>query len=81
MKYIVTKDEKDKLEIFQFPDNVHHDCMAEAIYAIRNQKHGDWKRIYREPVSAGFVEGGKCVGESESLKLKSNPSDTKLLQQ
>lgn len=54
--------------------------MAEVLESIRNQKHGSWKRIHREPISAGFVEGGKCVGKSESLGLQSRPElDTALL--
>ena len=81
MKYIVTKQEEGELEeIFLFPRNVNHDCMAEALSSIRNQKHGSWKRIRREPISAGFVLDGKCFGESLSLRLQSRPElDTDLL--
>ena len=79
MKYIVTKTDEGKEEIFVFPREINHDCMAQAIYNIKDQMHGDWKRIYREPVSAGFIEGGKCVGKSETLRLDSRPSDTLLL--
>jgi len=81
MKYIVTKREEDELEeIFLFPRTVNHDCMAEVLQSIRNQKHGAWKIIHREPISAGFVEGGKCFGKSESLDLQSRPElDTALL--
>jgi len=81
MKYIVTKQEEDELEeIFLFPRNVNHDCMAEVLESIRNRKHSPWKRIHRQPISAGFVENGKCVGKSESLGLQSRPElDTALL--
>ena len=79
MKYIVTQNESGEREIFLFPSNVHHDAMAEVLSGIRNQTHGDWRRIHREPVSAGFVVGGLCCGESESLHLKSHPDDTALL--
>jgi len=33
------------------------------------------------PIAGGFVENGQCVGESESLRLKARPEDTKLLQE
>jgi hypothetical protein len=79
MKYIVTKQENGIEEIFVFPREVHHDCIAEVICRIRNQSFGEWQRIYRDPVSAGFVEGGKCVGMSESLNLRSRQQDTALL--
>ena len=29
--------------------------MAESFEGIKNKTHGNWKRIYRVPVSAGFV--------------------------
>ena len=79
MKYITTTQVNGVEEIFTFSNNIHHDCMAEVICRIRNQSHDDWERVNRTPISAGFVEGGKCVGESESLKLKSRPEDTILL--
>ena len=79
MKYIVTRQEDGTEEIFVFPREVHHDCMAEVLGSIRNQSFRPWKRIHREPVSAGFVEGGKCVGMSESLGLRSRQQDTALL--
>ena len=81
MKYIVTEqpDADGLKEIFVFPEEVHHDCMAEAVSFIRNQSYGNWERIERKVVSAGFVRGGECVGESETLGLKSDPEDTKLL--
>lgn len=81
MKYITTKDEAGKEEVFLFPRNVHHDCMAEMLGFIKNQTGGNWGRVYREPVSAGFVDGNmNCYGHSESLKLKSRPvEDTGIL--
>lgn len=81
MKYIVTKTDEGKKEIFLFSDDINHDTMAEAVSYIRNQTHRPWHRVAREPISAGFIEGGKCVGGSETLKLKSNPEDTQLLSQ
>ena len=79
MKYIVTRQPDGPEEIFIFPKAVHHDCMAEILGHIRNQSFSGWRRIHREPVSAGFIEGGKCVGESESLGLRSRPEDSALL--
>lgn len=80
MKYIVTKQTDGTEEIFVFPRAVHHDCMAEVLGRVRSQSWGEWKRVFREPIAAGFVEGGKCVGHSESLNLQSRPEeDTKLL--
>lgn len=79
MKYIVTKTEDGKRDIFLFPSTINHDAMAEALYGIKNQTHGDWERIRRKPVSAGFIEGGKCCGRSESLRLESHAGDTELL--
>jgi hypothetical protein len=35
-----------------------------------------WDDTRRSPVSAGFIEGGKCVGNSVSLGLKSKEGDT-----
>lgn len=79
MKYIVTEDENFKEEIFLFPNSVNHACFAEAIGGILNQKHGNWKRIQRIPVSAGFVTGGVCHGKSESLHMTSRASDNDIL--
>lgn len=81
MKYICFRNaDTNKEEIILFPDNIHHDCAAEAFEFIRNQKRGDWKRVERVPISAGFTDGLTCYGESESLHLSSRPEDTVLLQ-
>ena len=79
MKYIATKRDDGTEEIFIFPRSVNHDCMAEMLRGIRDQSWGNWKRIHRSPVSAGFVEGGLCIGYSESLNLRSRQEDTALL--
>ena len=79
MKYIVTDCQEAGEQIFIFPKSIDHDRMAEALSVI---KHGDcrnWKRIYRNPVSAGFTDGKTCYGKSETLGLPSRPVDTKLL--
>lgn len=81
MKYIRTTNEEGEDEIFTFPDTVNHDCMAEALELIRNQTYGNWSRVLRKPVSAGFIDaGGNCHGVSESLGLESlGDEDTELL--
>lgn len=71
MKYIVTKTDDGKEEIFIFPKVVNHDCMAEALRGIRDQSYGRWNRVHRKPISAGFTDGKKCTGRSESLNLDS----------
>lgn len=80
MKFITTRDEQGKEELFAFPRNVHHDAMAEVLGRIKNQTHGNWRRVYREPVAAGFIDAaGACVGHSETLGLVARPEDTALL--
>jgi len=84
MKYVCFINEDANIEeIFLFPKVVHHDCFSEDIDFMRNQSYGDWNRIARRPVSAGFVRfvGGKvvCFGRSETLKLSSRPIDTEIL--
>ncbi len=80
MKYICTDDGEGKQEIFTFPRTVNHDAMAEVLGHIKNQTHGNWKRVFRAPISAGFVDiHGNCIGASETLGLKSRPEDTALL--
>lgn len=79
MKYIVTKQEDGTEEIFIFPRTVNHDCMAEMLSYIKDQSWGHWTRIMREPISAGFIEDGVCVGRSETLRLASRPEDTAML--
>lgn len=83
MKYIVTEDENGIKEIFTFPRSDSHDCMAEVLSFIKNHKQTGWKRIHRDPVSAGFVNiDGECFGRSESLNLKSSPDeDTALFEE
>lgn len=71
MKYVVMKDREGKEEIFIFPASINHDCIAEVLGRIKNKTHGSWLRIFREPVSAGFTDGVRCTGRSESLNLDS----------
>ena len=79
MKYIVTKTEDGTEEIFLFPKSVNHKMFSESVYAIKDQSYGNWKRIRREVVSAGFIEGGRCTGYSESLGIGSREQDTSFL--
>lgn len=81
MKYITTKLPDGTEEIFIFPKSVHHTDMAEAVCFLKDHPNdrAGWRRIHRKPISAGFVEGGKCVGNSESLMLASRAEDTNLL--
>jgi hypothetical protein len=80
MKYIATQNEEGYEEVFIFPKSVHHDAMAEALEGIKNKTYGNWERVYRKPVSAGFVDKNwQCHGSSETLGLKSRKEDTKIL--
>ena len=81
MKFITTSNpEPLEEEIFLFPNSVDHDTLAEALHRIRNQSHGNWHRVHREPISAGFVSvAGECHGKSETLSLSARPEDTDLL--
>ena len=74
MKYIVTKSETEKLEIFIFPERYHHSDMAGMVCNLKSFVNGNpnnWERHYKEPVSAGFTDGKKCSGRSETLNLDS----------
>ena len=79
MKYVVVQTEEQGEQLFIFPKNIDHDRFAEVLSNIRLGSGYNWERIYREPISAGFTDGTKCYGYSESLSLKSRPEDTALL--
>lgn len=81
MKYICTENEEGKEEIFTFPKDVDHDTFYEALRYIRNHTWGNWHRVHREIISAGFIDKGSlCHGKSESLKVDSRSiTDTQLL--
>ncbi len=79
MKYIVTKNEEGEEEIFTFPRSVNHDCMSEVLNKVKNQTWGDWRRVRREVVSAGFINSqGECYGESITLHVTMREGDTEL---
>lgn len=80
MKYICIEDDDGKPEIIVFSNSINHDVMAESVERMKNQTHGNWERVIRSPVSAGFVTSdSKCHGRSESLGLDSRPEDTSIL--
>lgn len=80
MKYICTDSEYGE-EVFTFPRTVDHDAMAEVLTRIKNKTLGNWERVTREPISAGFVDvSGNCFGKSETLNLESRGmEDTTIL--
>lgn len=78
MKYVVVKSQECGEQLFIFPKNVDHDRFVEVLSNIRHGER-DWKRIYRAPVSAGFTDGKRCYGGSETLGIKSRESDSELL--
>jgi thioredoxin-related protein len=79
MKYVVVKSEEQGEQLFVFPSNVNHDSFAEILSYIKFGDGKNWQRIYRETVSAGFTDGSKCYGKSETLNISSRPEDTQLL--
>ena len=80
MKYICTDSDYGE-EIFIFPRTVNHDAMAEVLCRIKNHTHGNWRRVFRNPISAGFVDiNCNCFGKSETLGIESRGAvDTSLL--
>lgn len=82
-KYVVTSCEEQGLQIFIFPTNIDHDSFAEVLSHIKYNINGNpsnWQRFYRPPVSAGFTDGSRCWGRSETLDLNSSPErDSSLL--
>lgn len=76
MKYIVARDSDGNEEMFIFSNKIYHSCFAESIEGIRNHDDNNWERVFRQPVSAGFIVNGECTGRSESLDLDSRPQDT-----
>jgi len=81
MKYICTVNDEEDEEIFIFPKDVDHDAMMEVVNYLKNQTWGNWRRVRRHVVSAGFVDKDlNCYGESVSLDVKSRgDEDTELL--
>ena len=81
MKYVVTKTKNGPEQIFIFEKGIDHDCFYEVLSYIKEGHDRDWKREFRELISAGFTDGKACWGKSESLNKDSRPKeDTILLQ-
>lgn len=79
MKYVVVESALG-IQMVMFPKNIAHKQMAEVLSYIKEDSGRGWKRVHREPISAGFTDGVRCYGESESLSIKSRPdADTQLL--
>lgn len=62
-----------------FSKHVDHDKMAEAVERLTEGNHNSWYRPMYRPMSAGFTDGSKCYGRSETLNLDSNPCDKEYL--
>ena len=79
MKYVVVNSEEQGEQLFIFPKNINHDSFAETLSYIKFGDEKNWKRIFRETISAGFTDGQTCYGKSETLGLSSCKEDTLLL--
>ena len=76
MKYVIMKKRaSDILVPIVFDDMFTHKMIA------RGAMHNWEGRIIARPYSAGFIKMSKAVGESESLKLKSQEGDTDIIKE
>lgn len=76
MKYIIMKKRStQELVPIMFDDMFTHKMVA------RGAMHSWEGRVIARPYSAGFVKAGQAVGESESLKLKSQEGDTEIIKE
>lgn len=78
MKYVVVKTADGGEQMFIFPKSVDHNRFTEVLSYIK-EGDLDWKRPLRTPISAGFTDGRRCYGQSESLRLASRKCDAELL--
>lgn len=62
MKYVVFCGHAGE-EIIIFPKIIQHSVMADDV------EESSFGRL--RPISGGFIVNGQCVGESESLRMKS----------
>ena len=70
-KYVVFASHRGE-EIIIFPEQIQHSVMADD---VKKSSYGGMR-----PISGGFVVNGECVGESESLRMKSRGDlDTALI--
>ena len=71
MKYVVF-DGYNGEQIIIFPKVIQHSVMADD---VKTSSFGGMR-----PISGGFIVNGECVGESESLRMKSRgDKDTELI--
>jgi hypothetical protein len=71
MKYVVFDGHRGE-QIIIFPEIIQHSVMANDVH---RSSFGSMKAI-----SGGFIENGKCVGKSESLRMESRgDADTALI--
>lgn len=73
MKYVVVRSEEHGEQLFVFPSNLNHSAESEVLSYIKTGSSTNWSRTYREPLSAGFFDGDRCFGASETPNLKSRP--------
>ena len=79
MKYVVVNSDECGDQLFVFPKNINHDSFSDILSTIEETVLGKLDNFYRQPVSAGFTDGLRCHGRSETLNLVSRPQDTDLL--
>jgi hypothetical protein len=79
MKYVVVNSEERGDQLFVFPKKIDHDRFAEVLSEIKETVAGKLDNFYRQPVSAGFTDGIRCHGKSETLSLSSRSQDTDML--
>lgn len=78
MKYVVVEDESGAEQLIVFPKVFDHDVFAEVLSYIKVGGR-NWRREFRKPVSAGFTDGHRCYGHSETLGLAARTTDAELL--
>lgn len=74
MKYVMFETENGRKFAVMFPDHMVHAQVAQMVGILSLRAHKEMAT----PVTAGFVNPGdelSVAGESESLKLKSDPVD------
>ena len=82
MKYIMFQCKSDghptMLLPVVFPDVMTHKDVAEVIEHVKVSPEGPFAKWWQwpKPVSAGFLNGNGCYGNSESLALKAHQDDS-----
>lgn len=81
MKYVVIDpDDEGAQLLFVFPKAINHDRFVQALAALKYGSDRNWERKYPRPISAGFTDGERCYGRSDTLKLSSRAEDSGLLE-